>query len=547
MDGTPIMGETAVKFGSVACVREVKHPIHAARAVLDRAQQTNLLGPAAEKFASQSGLEIVPNSYFTTPVQKSYWETHMADGYQDLETVGAVALDTHGALAAAGSSGGRTRQMKGIWGDISVLGANIYADGDVALIWQVSGHVHTYNLYVANGNCSSRVEEDVGTFSVGARVATLKQTMPLDHATRQIMLRRLTRLATACAIIAIDSTGQVSIQSSGRAFLVASCTSSSSAASVIGTTFPLFSQHIFYQDSLLNAGFTRYPWTLGHVVAALNENDLWSMSVEELLDVMNILRGLSWDLNDALKIHRSALSYDGGRALSLIPLHGLNNEWSPIMHEEQEYHEVVPGYLTTKPGPTSPDSTLNEIQSRIARVSGIKEPFNYLFDGDSSDLNLFARIVRGELPQWRVWEDDSHIAFLTPFGNTPGYTVLVPRRHLGSDIFRLKDQEYAGLIKAAYTVAQHLKTAFEVEQCGMFFEGYEIDHAHIKLVPVHKNYPNGRAFVPIPGPTAYQKNYEGYLTTQFGPLASDLDALRVDAADFKRLLENQQPIMAHKP
>ena len=222
--------------------------------------------------------------------------------------------------------------------------------------------------------------------------------MPLDQATHQIILRRLDRLPTACAIIAIDSTGQVSIQSSGRALLVASCTSYSSAASVIGTTLPLFSQHTFYRDSLLTAGFTRYPWTPGQVVAALNENDLWSLSAEKFLDAMSTLRGLSGILNDELKTYRSALSYDGGRVISLIPLHGLSEEWSPIMHEEQEYHEMFPGYLTSKPGPTSPDSSLNEIQSRIARINGIKEPFDYHFDGDSSDQNLFARIVCGELP-----------------------------------------------------------------------------------------------------------------------------------------------------
>lgn len=370
--------------------------------------------------------------------------------------------------------------------------------------------------------------------------------MPLDQATRQIILRRLERVATDCTIIAIDSSGQVSIQSSGRAFLVASCTSSNSAASVIGTTLPLFSQHTFYRNSLLTAGFTRYPWTPGQVVAALNENDLWSMSSENFLDTMSTLRGLSRVLNDELKTYRSALSYDGGRIISLIPLHGLTKEWSPIMHEVQEYHEMFPGYLTSKPGPTSLDNTLNEIQSRIARISSIKEPFNYHFDGDSSDQNLFARIVRGEVPQWRVWEDDSHTAFLTPFGNTPGYTVLVPRKHLGSDIFRLEDQEYAGMIKAAYTFAQHLKTGFHVEHCGMFFEGYEIDYAHIKLVPVHQDYSNGNAFVPILGPTAFHETYKGYLTTQFGPLASDLGALTVDAANFRKRLANQERIIAPK-
>ena len=270
------------------------------------------------------------------------------------------------------------------------------------------------------------------------------------------------------------------------------------------------------------------------------------MSAEKFLDAMTTLRGLSWVLNDELKTYRSALSYDGGRVISLIPLHGLSKEWNPIVYEEQEWHEMFPGYLTSKPGPISPDSSLNEIQSRIARISGIKEPFDYHFNGNSSDQNLFARIVRGELPQWRVWEDKSHVAFLTPFGNTPGYTVLVPRRHLGSDIFKLRDQEYAELTKAAYTVAQHLKTAFDVEHCGMFFEGYEIDYAHIKLVPVHQDYPNGKVFVPILGPTAYYKNYDGYLTTQFGPLVSNLGALSVEAANFRKLLANREQIVATK-
>ena len=102
------------------------------------------------------------------------------------------------------------------------------------------------------------------------------------------------------------------------------------------------------------------------------------------------------------------------------------------------------------------------------------------------------------------------------------------------------------MIKAAYKVAQHLKTAFHVEHCGTFFEGYEIDYAHIKLVPVHQNYSNGKIFVPILGPAAYHRDYEGYLTTQFGPLASDLGALSVDAANFRRLLVNQEWIVAPK-
>ena len=143
-------------------------------------------------------------------------------------------------------------------------------------------------------------------------------------------------------------------------------------------------------------------------------------------------------------------------------------------------------------------------------------------------------------PNGVVWEDSSHVAFLTLFGNTPGYTVLVPGRHLGSDIFRLEDQEYAEIIKAAYTVAQHLKAAFDVEHCGIFFEGYEIDYAHIKLIPVQQDCSNGKVFAPTLGPATYHKNYERYLTTQLGPLASDLDAFSVDAANLRKLLANQE-------
>ncbi len=116
----------------------MKHPINAARAVLHGARQKFIVGPAADDFASQSGLQMVPNAYFTTPAQKSHWNTRTAKYgpiSQDLESVGAVALDTHGDLAAAGSAGGITDKMKGSIGDTPVLGAGLFADEDVAVVW----------------------------------------------------------------------------------------------------------------------------------------------------------------------------------------------------------------------------------------------------------------------------------------------------------------------------------------------------------------------------------------------------------------------------
>ncbi len=179
------------------------------------------------------------------------------------------------------------------------------------------------------------------------------------------------------------------------------------------------------------------------------------------------------------------------------------------------------------------DVFLEETRSRIAAATGIKEPYNNHFDGDSSNQNLFARLIRGEIPQWRIWEDKAHIAFLTPFGNTPGFTVLVPRKHLGSDILNLDDKEFAEIVEAAYRVAQYLKKAFSVKRCGIFFEGFQIDYAHVKLIPVHTS--QEQLFNPIAPPAPFQKTYEGFLTTQSEPLAFDLDSIADDAKQLRGL------------
>lgn len=79
---------------------------------------------------------MVPNDYFTTNTRKSHWEARVKKLHtpsDDLETVGAVALDLHGNLAAAGSTGGMTGKMKGRLGDTAVAGEGIYADKSVTI------------------------------------------------------------------------------------------------------------------------------------------------------------------------------------------------------------------------------------------------------------------------------------------------------------------------------------------------------------------------------------------------------------------------------
>ena len=175
--------------------------------------------------------------------------------------------------------------------------------------------------------------------------------------------------------------------------------------------------------------------------------------------------------------------------------------------------------------------------STIKAVSGLAEPFNFRFDGGVDDTSLFTRIIRGELQQWRVWEDDSHVAFLTPYANTPGLTVLVPRRHLSSDIFSIKDELYCKLMAAAHTVGTILKGSFGISRCGMIFEGLEIDYAHVKLVPVQQEYSNIGEFwekQPAMDIESYQESYKGYVSSLDGPLFKDVCSLASAALDISK-------------
>ena len=83
---------------------------------------------------------MVSNTYFTTTMQKTRWEAQVRKPHEpsdSLETVGAVVLDIHGDLAAASSTGGLVGKMKGSVGDTAIIGAGLFVDQDVAIIWLV--------------------------------------------------------------------------------------------------------------------------------------------------------------------------------------------------------------------------------------------------------------------------------------------------------------------------------------------------------------------------------------------------------------------------
>ena len=156
LDSSIMDGKTK-KAGAVASVTIIKNPITAARAVMEKSKHVMLIGRGAEVFATQQGLEIVDPSYFWTEHQwkaiQEIWKRE-AEAKRKNErtegdatplrkphygTVGAVALDKAGNLAAGTSTGGMTNKMFGRVGDSPIIGAGTYADNESAAI-SCTGH-----------------------------------------------------------------------------------------------------------------------------------------------------------------------------------------------------------------------------------------------------------------------------------------------------------------------------------------------------------------------------------------------------------------------
>ena len=99
---------------------------------------------------------------------------------------------------------------------------------------------------------------------------------------------------------------------------------------------------------------------------------------------------------------------------------------------------------------------------------------------------IFCKIVSGEALCYKIWEDEKHLAFLSIFPNTKGFSVVVTKEHHPSYAFDLPDEVLSGLTIAAGKVAKLLdKTFDDVGRTGMIFEGFGVDHVHAKLFPMH--------------------------------------------------------------
>ena len=126
-----IMDGSNLSTGAATLIKRVKNPITLARHVMEKTPHVLLGGEGAEKFAEEMGLEIVENNYFDTENRQNQLkkEKEKVKG-----TVGCVALDLHGNLAAATSTGGRTNKMPGRIGDSPLINAGTYANNKTCAV-----------------------------------------------------------------------------------------------------------------------------------------------------------------------------------------------------------------------------------------------------------------------------------------------------------------------------------------------------------------------------------------------------------------------------
>jgi L-asparaginase / beta-aspartyl-peptidase len=209
-----IMDGTQLRAGAVALVRRVKNPVQLARRILEESPHVFLAAQGAEHYARELGLSMVANEYFITAYRQQQLAAlqqqaaHSASavdrrGALDVATVdetpfgtvGAVARDRTGRLAAATSTGGTAGKRAGRIGDSPVIGAGTYAD-DRSCAVSTTGH----------GEWFLRT---VQAYDIAARLRYAGAT--LTQATTEAIAHRLPSLGAAGGLIAVDSQGEIAI------------------------------------------------------------------------------------------------------------------------------------------------------------------------------------------------------------------------------------------------------------------------------------------------------------------------------------------------
>lgn len=200
-----IMDGDTLRAGAVAGVQRVKNPILLARAVMDKTPYVMLSGVGAEKFAQEQGISLVDPAYFRTDerwqqLQKALKEDAAKQPHADDETakhfgtVGAVALDSQGRLAAGTSTGGMNDKRWGRIGDSPIIGAGTYANSDCAVSGTGWGEFYM---------------RTVAAYEICMKVTQMR--IPIKRAAVVVINQEIPSMGGNGGAIALDAQGHISI------------------------------------------------------------------------------------------------------------------------------------------------------------------------------------------------------------------------------------------------------------------------------------------------------------------------------------------------
>lgn len=150
------------------------------------------------------------------------------------------------------------------------------------------------------------------------------------------------------------------------------------------------------------------------------------------------------------------------------------------------------------------------------------------YDAETLDNKcIFCEIVAGRISADLVfWQDEDFMAFLSIDPNTEGFACVIPKEHFGSDAMKLPDEVLEKFVLAAKKVSAILEKHFEdVGRVGVMMEGLGIDHAHIKLMPMHGTefLKKGEWRQVLSSKDFWFPKYDGYICSGSGPMGNVLE------------------------
>lgn len=128
---------------------------------------------------------------------------------------------------------------------------------------------------------------------------------------------------------------------------------------------------------------------------------------------------------------------------------------------------------------------------------------------------IFCKIAKGEIDSAKIWEDEEFFSILDLNPNTKGMALVLTKNHYDSYVFLMPDDIYQKFMLASKKVAKMLEKALKVKRIAMVMEGMGVNHAHIKLYPMHGLEKEFKEM--IVKDKIFFSDYPGYITTQLGP------------------------------